>query len=1002
MKAARRDRYNLARVLTFSQPVFLALLLLIPLSILIAWPRLAQRRRVAALAGARPVAGGPASRSGLIWDRHTVIGALVRCGLIALIALAMAGAQLVTLNRRLSVVFLVDASDSVGAEGRDLAADFVADALRSMRPAGQREGPLDSAAVVVFGADAQIERAMTGLRDLQPFGAQVRSGGTNVENAVRLGLSLLPNDTARRLVLLSDGLPTSGDAEAAARLARAANARLDVVALPSTTGPDAAIERLDVPQRASAGQVIPVQVVVRSSLAQRAQLTLFAGPDLVGQQDVNLLVGQNTFSIRVTAARAGLSAIRASLSVPQDGIPQNNTLSAAIVVGGPPRILLVAGAPGRGAADEVAPLKAALRAAEIAFDETTAGAMPTEIQSLAEYQSLVLANVPARDLSQRAMFSIQSYVRDIGGGLVVIGGPNSYGVGGYFKTPLEETLPVEMQVRDPKRFPSIAMVIVMDKSGSMGALENGAQKMRLAAEAAARAVELLNEDDEVTVIAFDTLPVDVIGPFNGRDRAAYIPRIVRIGVGGGGIYIKESLDEAARVLAPTTRLTKFVILLADGSDSEHQPGARELVAQMRARNITLSVVAIGDGSDVPFLRDIARIGEGRFHLTNRAANLPNIFTEETALAQRSYIIEEPFFPKLGAASPILAGISAVPQLRGYVASTPKPSAQVILRASETDPLLATWQYGLGRAVAFTSDATTRWGQPWVNWAEYPRFWAQAIRWTILDRLDSGAQAKVTSRGDRAVIEADLPAARAAQANEARLRATLIDADGITQTVPMVQTAPGHFEVDAPLTLPGAYLVRVESLDAAGEATLERAIPYARPYSAEYAPAAASGQSALEAWASLGGGARLTMPAQAFELNVPAAAARTDLFPILMLFATLLLPFDVAARRIVISVPGLLERLFARRRGLAPQMALANTERMGRLMAAKRKTVTSADAPVEAPLGRASLRAELQRLREQPAQYAIEEGAEAPPPAVNAAAELLRRRRERKGKPPEMP
>ena len=420
MKAARRDRYNLARVLTFSQPVFLALLLLIPLSILIAWPRLAQRRRVAALAGARPVAGGPASRSGLIWDRHTVIGALVRCGLIAQIALAMAGAQLVTLNRRLSVVFLVDASDSVGAEGRDLAADFVADALRSMRPAGQREGPLDSAAVVVFGADAQIERAMTGLRDLQPFGAQVRSGGTNVENAVRLGLSLLPNDTARRLVLLSDGLPTSGDAEAAARLARAANARLDVVALPSTTGPDAAIERLDVPQRASAGQVIPVQVVVRSSLAQRAQLTLFAGPDLVGQQDVNLLVGQNTFSIRVTAARAGLSAIRASLSVPQDGIPQNNTLSAAIVVGGPPRILLVAGAPGRGAADEVAPLKAALRAAEIAFDETTAGAMPTEIQSLAEYQSLVLANVPARDLSQRAMFSIQSYVRDIGGGLVVI------------------------------------------------------------------------------------------------------------------------------------------------------------------------------------------------------------------------------------------------------------------------------------------------------------------------------------------------------------------------------------------------------------------------------------------------------------------------------------------------------------------------------------------------------------------------------------------------------
>lgn len=984
-------------MLNFTQPLALAFLALIPFSVFAAWPRLVQRRRPPRPAG-RPV---PSASGAVLVDRHALSGVLIRSALVALVVLSLAGAQVVTLNRKLAVVFLVDASDSVGAGGRELAFAYVDDALKTMRPFGQQEGPLDSAAVVLFGADAQVDRAMSGLRDLQRFGVEVRSGGTNVEAAIRLGMSLLPADAARRLVLLSDGRETLGDAEAAARLARAANVRLDVVALPSISGPDAAIERLDVPQRASVGQVIPVTVVARSTVAQRATLSLFSGPDLVAQQEVNLLAGQSAFTVRVNATRSGLTAVRATLSAPQDTIPQNNALSAAIVVGGPPRILLVAVPPARGGADELAPLKAALTASDIAWEESTPGGMPTEIQSLAAYQAVVLANVPARELSERAMYSIQSYVRDIGGGLVVIGGPNSYGVGGYFRTPLEAALPVEMQVKDPRRFPSIAMVIVMDKSGSMGALENGSQKMRLAAEAAARAVELLNEEDEVTVIGFDTAPVDVIGPFTGRERAAFIPRILRIGVGGGGIYIFESLQQASAVLDKSTRLTKFVILLADGNDSEQQNGARELVRDMKARKITLSVVAIGDGADVPFLRDIARLGEGRFHLTNRAANLPNIFTEETALVQRSYIIEEPFYPKLGASSPILAGISAVPQLRGYVASTAKPAAQVVLRASDADPLLAVWQYGLGRAVAFTSDATTRWAQPWANWSDFPRFWAQAIRWTVLDRADGGAQARVTARGDVAVIETDLPPAQLAAAADARLRAALIDSDGVARVIPLAQTAPGHFEGEVPAGIPGAYLARIESIDATGAVTVARTIPYARPYSAEYAPTTGSPLADLDAWAAQTGGGRLTSPGQAFEMNIPAAASRTDLFPLLLLLAALLLPFDVGARRVVVSLRWVWERFSLRRSATAPAVALASTERMTRLMAAKRKTVSGSAAPAEAQTARDSLRAELSRLREQPAQYALEDKAPAPPPPepLNAAAELLRRRRERQGRPP---
>lgn len=966
-------------MIAFTQPGFLALLALIPLSILIALPRL---------------------RRGLRADTaraHAWAGVVVRSVLLACVVLALAGAQSVTWTDRLSVVFLVDVSDSVGAAGRDRAAAFIRESLAAMRAGGAVAR--DQAAVVLFGADAQIERGLSSFRDLAPFSVRVRSAGTNIENAIRLGLSLFPPDTARRLVLISDGRQTTGDADAAARLARAVNVRLDVVPLPSVAGIDAAIERVDAPQSASVGQVIPLEVTVRSNAAMPAQLTVFAGAEVVAQQPVSLLIGENTFSLRVNATQAGFSAFRVQLIPEADTIPQNNTLSASLIVGGPPRALLVANPPaadGRAAGvDETAALRAALTAAGIDYDESAPAAMPAAIQSLAAYQSVILVNVPARDLSLRAMFALQSYVRDIGGGLVVVGGPNSFGVGGYFRTPLEDTLPVDTQVKDPRRFPSVAMAIVMDKSGSMSAQEGGILKMRLAAEAAARAAELINDDDEITVIGFDTELVDQIGPFPGRERQRYIPDILRIAPGGGGIYVYESLLEARRVLSQSDKRSRFIILLADGSDAENQSGARELAQQMRAENIILSVVAIGDGSDVPFLKEIARIGGGRFHLTDQAANLPTIFTEETALAQRSYIVEQTVLPKPGAASPMLSGIEAAPALLGYVATTPKPAAQVMLWANETDPLLAAWQYGLGRAVAFTSDATGRWGRLWTDWEAFPRFWAQVVRWTILERPDTRAQVRVTQDGDLTTIVVDAPLDDAQAGPDLTLQAILIDSNGDTQPVALTQVGPGRYEGRTALTEPGAYFVRIQSassltvtpaitpttaLDAAEHI---HTLAWVRPYSAEYIPGP-SAEDALLAWAELGGGGVLSRPADAFRLDAPAAASRADLFPWLLAVAACLLPFDIGARRVAVSFRRLLG-LAGRRPVVAP--TLERGGRIGRLMQAKARGSRAPGAPVTPS--------------RQPAGVSVSTGGQAggethppdtPASAGATAAELLRRRR----------
>ncbi len=921
-----------APVITFTQPGFLVLLALIPLSVFIALPRLRRGLRAN------------------VAHAHAWAGLVLRSVLLACVVLALAGAQSVTWTDRLSVVFLVDVSDSVGAAGRDRAAAFIRESLAAMRAGG---GALsrDQAAVVLFGADAQIERGLSSLPDLAPFSVRVRTAGTHIENAIRLGLSLFPPDAAKRLVLISDGKQTIGDADAAARLARAVNVRLDVVPLQSVAGVDAAIEQVDAPQSASVGQIIPLEVVVRSNAAMPAQLTVFSGAanaarEVVAQQPVSLLIGENRFSLRVKATQAGFNAFRVQVIPDVDTIPQNNALSASLIVGGKPRVLLVSNPPlpalerGVAGVDETIALKAALAAADIDYDESAPGAMPAAIQSLAAYQSIILVNVPARDLSPRAMFSLQSYVRDIGGGLVVVGGPNSYGVGGYFRTPLEETLPVDTQVKDPRRFPSVAMAIVMDKSGSMSAQEGGVLKMRLAAEAAARAAELINDDDDITIIGYDTELVDQIGPFPGRDRQRFIPEILRIAPGGGGIYVYESLIEARRVLGQSDKRSKFIILLADGSDAENQSGARELVQQMRAENITLSVVAIGDGSDVPFLKEIARIGGGRFHLTDQAANLPTIFTEETALAQRSYMVEQTVLPRAGAGSPMLSGIEAVPAVLGYIATTPKPAAQVMLWANETDPLLAAWQYGLGRAVAFTSDATGRWGRLWVAWETFPKFWAQVVRWTILERPDSTLQARVTQDGDLTTIVVDAPVNETQADLDLNLQATLVDSNGNTQQVPLAQAGPGRYEGQTRLTEPGAYFVRIQPASSlTATATITEAADYihtltwVKPYSSEYVPGP-SAEDALLAWSTLGGGTVLNQPADAFRLDAPAAASRTDLFPWLLAIAACLLPFDIGVRRIAVS----LRKVF----GMAPRrdLAAATLEqggRISRLMQAKARS-----------------------------------------------------------------
>lgn len=895
--------------MSFTTPAALLLLLLLPLMAWLVWPR---------RPGARPLSG---------WA-----GLALRLCIVALVVLSLAGAQLVRAVDGLAVVFLVDASDSMGPGNAAAAEQFVREAVAEM-------GPDDRAAIVLFGANALVEqplRPAAALADLPPFASQPARIATDLDEAIRLGLALLPPDAARRIVVLSDGADTAGaagGATEAARLAAASGVSIDTIHLsrPPAAG-EIILRDVAAPARVGEGETFRLEVTAESAAAAEALLRVVgdaAGGEgaVIYEEPVRLQPGINTFAIRLQAGAPSFARYRIQLSPlgAGDVYPQNNELAAFTEVVGQPRVLVVAaqsGAAQTGAADpdpidEAAQLVEALTASGLTVERTTPAGFSPDLGDLADYAAVVLANVNARDLSPRKMEALQAYVRDLGGGLVVSGGPDSYGVGGYYGTPLEEALPVSMQIDDQTRFPAVSLVMVIDRSGSMAATEGGITKIQLAAEGAIRSLELLNDFDEMTLIPVDEAPSEIIGPITTADRDAAIARMRQLGAGGGGIFVRAGLEAAAEVMAASDNPVKHIIVLADGADAEQKEGVPELIEQLAAEGITVSMISIGAGPDTPWLQEMAELGGGRFHFTDSAANLPQIFTQETVAIQRNYVIEERFFPTQAADHPILTGIEATPPLYGYVATSARAVAQTPLLTHLGDPLLATWQYGLGRSVAWTSDATGRWARDWVRWGGFATFWNQAVRWSFGARQTGGLSASVAFDGEEARLVVDAQAG-GEFLNDLSLTANIVDPAGETQTIELRPTAPGRYEATFAPTTEGAYFIGVGTSGAssAGDGPqttdgspsdcgpssvvcgLQTTAGWVLGYSPEYA--ALGDDPALLAALAAGAGGRvldLNSGAAVFEHNLDAAPALQPIWPWLTLAATLLLPLDIAARRL---------------------------------------------------------------------------------------------------------
>ncbi len=834
------------------------------------------------------------------------LAAVVRTAIALALVFSLAGFDLVRRADELAVVFLIDASDSMSPEAQAAAAQFVEQALDAM-------GPDDQAAVIVFGGEAVIERGMSPSPELGGLTSIPATNATDLAEAIRLGLALYPSGAARRMVILSDGAATTGDAEAAARLAAAQGVQIQAVPfIIQQPGPEALLQRVEAPERLRPGQRFDLRLTVLATEPGPALVRVFAGGEVVFEGLQELRRGEQSFSLTLTAGQAGAGDefVRYQVQIipEQDQRYQNNQLATFSYLEGPPRVLVVAppegeplGFQGETRPDEAAQLVAALQAADILVETRGPGGLPGDLGELAGYSAVVMVDVPARQLTIRQMESLQEYVRSLGGGLVAVGGPTSYGVGGYYQTPLEETLPVEMHITDEQRRPRLAIVYVIDQSGSMDQTSGGPTKLELAKEAAIRSVELLYPTDQVGVVAFDDSASWAAPVAEARDRAAVIEAIAGIGR-GGGTDILAGVQAVAEVLPRVDASLKHVILLTDGGADP--TGIPELVQRMyEEQGITLSTIGIGSDA-APFLEDLAELGGGRYHFTADPSSIPQIFTEETTLATRAYIEEHDFFPRQASPSPLLAGIRETPQLRGYVSASAKDVAQVILESDLGDPILAAWQYGLGRAVAFTSDATARWAQNWLGWEGFPSFWAQTVDYVLARRAGSPLEVRVEHEAGaasaRLVVEAETEAGE--YLNGYRMQARVIDPEGETREVTLQQVAPGRYEGEFTPRTEGAYWIGVSGQAGGGESgpeAVSQAAGWVLAYSPEYAQIESDPALLTRLAAITGGGVAGEAP-RMFAHDLPAGAATRPGWPWLLALAALLLPLDIALRRLALT------------------------------------------------------------------------------------------------------
>lgn len=812
--------------------------------------------------------------------RQHAMATWVRLSALALLITAAAQPIVTRQVDDRSVLFLLDRSASISAEAATEQESFLASALEVARVESRT-------AIAVFGRDTRLDSAFSAGRFPAPIRTFPDDSATDMAGALEAAAALMPSEGSRRIVLITDLVPTTGDVRPAVRRLAEQGIAVDVIELTAARSADALVESVLLPAAAREGDVVPVTAVVRSNVAGPAELIVRAAGTDEQVIPVDLAVGRNEIPIEVAATGSGFLPVSIEVRTEFDTRSENNRAEGITRLLGPAKVAVVEGLEG-----EAEALVRALTAGGI--ETELRRSIPTE-EELLSYDAVVLVNVDHPSVEDSE--NLAAFVEEFGRGLVLVGGDQSFGLGDYHETPLEAVLPVSSNPDDLVRRQPVAEVLVIDSSGSMGAchcnmgaaVDGGVVKTDIAKAGAELAIEALSDTDRVGVLAF-TSGTDWVIPLAQRstisDPAAALGTITP----NGDTEISNALEVALAELEDVPEQLRHIVLFTDGwdpSDANLLPMAREIAD----RGVTLSVLGTGEGPGSTLER-MAELGGGRYYPGTDLESIPEIFVEETLTVARNLAVEGTFYPVLGAPSPVTQDLSTAPPLLGYVLTKAKGTASVVMEVGQRDPLLATWQRGLGRATVWTSDATARWSSHWVDWEGYVDFWGEMVR-DVLPAGRDNPPSTFVSEGNLE-IRFELPGAAVDATATARVRAP----DGEVAVVPMARTSGRGFSASIPLGPAGAYWVAV-TVDNPDGTQITSGSGAVSAYEEEFAFREPDPTLGVDI-ADLTGGRINPEPAVVFDPAPVRGRAEVSIWPWLAAAALALFLIDVALRRLVLT------------------------------------------------------------------------------------------------------
>ena len=808
--------------------------------------------------------------------RYTNTSTVLRLLTVAALICSLSGMSVVDKANNDTTLFLVDISDSAANEA-DKISEFI-NSAQSHKKSG------DKTAVSLFGG-----RAVTAVPPTDEYttvnlkNSSTDNENTNIESAIKQAAAIFDKDTNKRLVLITDGSETRGDGISARNTLKTENIQTLIYDISGNIESEAGIREISLPQYVNINMNYDVSVIVDSIGSQQAELRLYRGTALVLNEKVTLKNGENRYVFTDIATKGGGVTYRAEIVPENDTYYQNNTVYGYCYAENLPSVLVV----GSGASAEN--MKNILEASQLNVDTVSANSLPSSYDALTAYDAVVLADVAYNDLNDSFLKALDEFVKYSGGGLITTGGENAYGPGGYEGTLLEDMLPVEMSIKTQSEDPDLAMIMVIDRSGSMADNSQGISCMDLAKEAAIRGVKELDEDDMVGVIAFDSAAKWVVELKEVGPNIDSIEKSIGTIQAGGGTSILPALRAACTKLSETDTKLKHVILLTDGQAETE--GYSNLLRQARADGITISTIAVGQGADTELLQYIAEEGMGRYYYADRYTSLPEIFVYETSIASKDYLNNEDFYPSAADSSEIIQDIDSVPVLHGYVSTTAKGRADVVLQSDNEEPVLAVWQYGLGRTAAWTSDVSGQWSDEWLASNEGVEILRNLISYSMRSDILYDIEVTGEASGGVSEVTAKIPVNQDTTA----VKATIVTGEGKEYKADMSAVLPGEYKCSIPTDEEGAYIITLEETLSDGSSNAYNT-GFIIGYSKEYDTRKLDSNGIIDELASYEGIRVITSPEEVYETALPDTYAQRDITVPLLVLAIILLIIDILLRR----------------------------------------------------------------------------------------------------------